>query len=165
MKEWKKIPNYSLYHASTDGEIKTFNWKNKGKEAIMKPAKDEKGYLRTMLKDDSGRIKTIKVHRIIAFTFLDKDTGMDEVNHKNGIKDDNRIENLEWSNRSKNVKHAFDLGLCTPLSRRKVIDSLTGKIYDSCSELARLQNMPKSTLQSMLSGYRKNKTQFNYISE
>jgi hypothetical protein len=105
---WKKIPNYSLYEASTDGDIKTFNWKNKGTEAIMKPAKDTRGYLRTMLKNESGKFCTIKVHRIIAQTFIENPLNKATVNHKNGIKDDNRVCNLEWMTQIENTKHAND---------------------------------------------------------
>jgi len=104
MKQWKKIPNYSLYEASTDGEIKTYNWKNKGKEAIMRPAKDKSGYLRTMLKRDDGVMHTIKVHRIIAQTFIENPHNKDTVNHINGIKHDNRVENLEWKTAAENKR-------------------------------------------------------------
>lgn len=103
---WKKIPKYSLYEASTDGHIKTFNWKNKGIEAIMKPAKDNNGYLRTMLKNEEGKFCTIKVHRIIAQTFLENPLNKATVNHKNGIKNDNRVCNLEWMTQKENTKHA-----------------------------------------------------------
>lgn len=102
MKIWKRIPNYSLYEASNEGEIKTFNWKNKGTEAIMKPSKDGSGYLRTMLKRDDGVTHTIKVHRIIAQTFIDNPENKSEVNHINEVKDDNRIENLEWASKKEN---------------------------------------------------------------
>lgn len=108
MKTWKTIPNYSLYEASSDGEIKTFNWKNKGKEAIMKPASDNSGYLRTMLKNDDGVIHTIKVHRIIGQTFIPNPENKPEINHINGIRSDNRIDNLEWNTRSENMQHSFN---------------------------------------------------------
>lgn len=93
--------------ASTDGEIKTFNWKGKGKEAIMKPALDNSGYLRTMLKGDDGKYHTIKVHRIIATTFIPNPDNKPEVNHINSIRSDNRLINLEWVTHSENVKHSF----------------------------------------------------------
>lgn len=125
MKQWKRIPNYSLYEASTDGEIKTFNWKNKGTIAIMKPHRDNGGYLRTMLKRDDGKIHTIKVHRIIASTFLDNPDNKETVNHKNGIKTDNRVINLEWSTRSENCKHAFDTDLNNNRGQNNSCASLT----------------------------------------
>lgn len=54
-----------------------------------------------------------KVHRIVCETFLPKKIGMSDVNHINGIKSDNRLENLEWSNDSHNIRHAFKTGLRT----------------------------------------------------
>lgn len=110
MLQWKRIPNYSLYEASTNGEIKTFNWKGCGREAIIKPAKDGSGYLRTMLKRDDGKMHTIKVHRIIAATFIDNPLNKAEVNHINGIKTDNRVENLEWVTKEENIKHWVSMG-------------------------------------------------------
>ena len=110
MKNWKTIPNYSLYQASEDGEIKTFNWKNTGQTRIMKPAFDNCGYLRTMIKNDNGKFDTIKVHRIIAQTFIPNPENKPQVNHKNGIKSDNSIDNLEWSTVSENIRHSFDSG-------------------------------------------------------
>ena len=107
MKQWKAIPNYSKYHASTDGEIKTFNWKNKGAEKIMKPDLDNSGYLRTMLINDKGEWCTVKVHRIIAQTFISNPLEKKEVNHKNSIRSDNRLINLEWVTHSENVLHSF----------------------------------------------------------
>lgn len=120
MELWKKIPKYSLYEASNLGNIKTFNWKNTGKEKIMKPALDGSGYLRTALKRDDGVIHTIKVHRIIAQTFIDNIENKPEVNHINCIKTDNRVINLEWATHSENIKHAYkekrlnNKGECNP---------------------------------------------------
>jgi len=115
MKEtWKKIPGFSYYQASSLGRLKTFNWKNAGREKIMKPALDNGGYLRTMLKRDTdGKFCTIKVHRIIAGTFIANPEGKATVNHKNGIKSDNRVSNLEWATQSENNKHAFKNFLST----------------------------------------------------
>lgn len=93
--EWRKIEGYKNYECSSTGLIKTYNWKNTGKEKIMKPALDNNGYLRTMLKRNDGKFATIKVHRIICETFKGKTENMC-VNHINFIRTDNRIENLEW---------------------------------------------------------------------
>ncbi len=104
---WRVIPSYSKYMASDLGRIKTFNWKNKGIERVMKPALDSCGYLRTMLLNDEGKYDTIKVHRIIAKTFIPNPENKETVNHKNSIKSDNRVHNLEWATRSENIKHAY----------------------------------------------------------
>lgn len=125
MKKWERIPNYSLYEASTDGEIKTFNWKGCGRIEIMKPARDNGGYLRTMLKRDDGKIHTIKVHRVIAQTFIPNPENKETVNHKNGIKTDNRVCNLEWATRSENCKHAFDTDLESNCGEKNPCATLT----------------------------------------
>lgn len=113
METWKEIKGYCNYQCSSLGRIKTFNWKNKGIEKIMKPAFDNGGYLRTMLKREDGKFCTIKVHRIVAQSFLENEENKETVNHINGIKHDNRVENLEWATRSENSKHAVKMGLIT----------------------------------------------------
>lgn len=124
MEIWKRIPEYSLYEASNTGLLKTFNWKNTGQVRIIKPALDSSGYLRTMLKHDSGKICTIKVHRIIAKTFIENIYNKPEVNHINGIKSDNRIENLEWVSREENIKHWVALGCKNKLIGEKIGTSI-----------------------------------------
>lgn len=110
IKTWRTIPNYSKYKCSDTGLIKTFNWKGTGQTRIMKPSLDGGGYLRTMLIRDDGITHTIKVHRIIAQTFIDNPDNKAEVNHKNGIKDDNNASNLEWMTHLENVQHCIDNG-------------------------------------------------------
>lgn len=64
------------------------------------------GYKTVALSKD-GKTQTILLHRLIAIHFVDNPNNYPCVNHKNGIKTDNRIENLEWCTRSYNTKHAY----------------------------------------------------------
>ena len=126
---WKQIPGFSRYEASNLGNIRTHDWKGSGRTAVLKPAKSKKGYLTTVLIDDEGNNKSIKVHRMVAFAFLGLPNYMSlTVNHKNHIKDDNRPENLEYMTALDNAKEAQDNGLQVVLKgERNGFSKLTEK--------------------------------------
>lgn len=117
--EWVTIPMYnSFYQATANGEIRSVgryvNHNSGGKcfkiGTVLKPSKNHKGYYMVHLSVNGiGGLKT--VHRIIAETFIDNPNKYPQINHKNGIKTDNRVENLEWCTQSQNQKHAFKTGL------------------------------------------------------
>lgn len=68
------------------------------------------GYKEVALSKD-GKTKTVLLHRLIAIHFIENPNNFPCVNHKNGIKGDNRIENLEWCTVSQNTKHAYEKNL------------------------------------------------------
>ena len=106
----KKIPGFDdRYFADLNGFIYSKKYKNSGKTKRIKPALDKCGYYRTMLKSVCGRYKTVKVHRIIALAFFSQSNL--QVNHKDGNKTNNSVENLEYVTISENIKHAYNNGL------------------------------------------------------
>lgn len=124
IEEWKDIVGFEgIYQVSNIGRIKTCERtiiRCDGKpqhinECIRSIGLDTKGYYRTMLTYDNKRI-TIKVHREVAKAFIPNPYNKPQVNHINGIKTDNRIENLEWVSNIDNAYHAIKNGLSsTPM--------------------------------------------------
>lgn len=99
-------------------------WYRYEAEMIVKHSIDRLWYVRVYLRKDWLQ-KLCLLHRLLAFSFMNKPNNRNEINHKNGIKTDNRIENLEWCNRSENIKHAYHA-----LNRRH-IDTLQRKWCES----------------------------------
>lgn len=105
----KPIPGYEgLYSITEDGRIWSY-YRNKWK----KPQLDKDGYLTISLYKNRKR-KGYLFHRLVAQTYIPNPENKPEVNHKNGIKDDNRVEDLEWVTRKENSIHAYETGL-TPV--------------------------------------------------
>lgn len=76
------------------------------KGLILKPRKNRYGYIEVVLYCNGIR-KVITVHRLVAKTFIPNPDNKKTINHKNGIKQDNRVENLEWNTHSENITHAY----------------------------------------------------------
>ena len=102
MEEWKDIQGYEgLYQISNMGRVKSLNYRNTGKEGIMKLDKVKGGYLQLYLYKD-GKRKHYLVHRLVATAFCENPEGYNEVNHINEDKADCRADNLEWCSSSYN---------------------------------------------------------------
>lgn len=144
METWKPLHNFPSYNGSTHGRIMNIRTQH-----ILSQADDENGNKKVCLRKN-GKQYTVKVHKIIAETFLGDQPGMD-VRHKDNDRSNNHIDNLEWCTRSETIKDAYDRGnmRARKYIRVKVIE--TGKIYDSISECARDLRCSNSSISKCLS--------------
>lgn len=122
----KKIPGLD-YYVTEDGVVLN----SKGK--AMKPIKKKTGYMEVCLRRSDGTPTYKLVHRLVAQAFCEISNEECEVNHKNGNKEDNRAENLEWVSHDENLRHAYETRLmpnCTVSKKIVSIDMETGERHE-----------------------------------
>ena len=153
--KWVDIVGYeNEYQVNQFGQIRTLKNSPKCKKFdLLKPQTSKKnGYVYQMLYK-KGKQKLLRVHRIVAMAFLPNPNNLPQVNHKDGDKQNNKVDNLEWCMQSDNMLHAYKNGLQTPsekqrqaiintnkLKQKKVVlikDGITVKMFDSLSEASR----------------------------
>lgn len=122
-----------------------------------------RGYKKVSL--SNGRTikkKLVSVHRIVATGFLPNPLGLPQVNHKDGNKLNNTVNNLEWCTPSGNILHAFAHGLSKRSNRIKVKNVKTGEVFDSITEAAKTIGKSDTMLRKYLSGESTNTTDLRY---
>ena len=108
--EWRPINGTNgKYEVSNKGRVKTL----RQRPGMVKITKQKSGYLYAMIEVD-GKSKNCRVNRLVAQHFIPNPDNLPEVNHIDGNKENNYVNNLEWCTRSHNVLHSFDTGLRQP---------------------------------------------------
>ena len=155
----KQIKGFENYLITKEGIVI-----NKKTNRCLKMSLQTSGYYQVKL-SFNGVCKVFTIHRLVAENYINNPNNYPCVNHINGIKIDNRVENLEWITYSDNHKHAFKLGLKKPpmYACKKVLNTKTGEIYNSATEVAILIGMKKQDLFNRLNGGILNQTCYVYI--
>lgn len=132
MKEeiWKDIEEtQGYYQISNYGRVKSVprfhKTKDTGyysKEKILKPSMDNLGYLQVQIRKPEGYntrngYKTKRIHQLVAKAFIPNPNNYPVINHIDGNKSNNNVDNLEWCSHKYNVQHAFENGLHNPATR------------------------------------------------
>jgi hypothetical protein len=157
--DWKEIPGIIGYFVSPRGEI--------GRQIdsttykILKPKRTPAGYQEYNVMTVDGKRITKTMHSLIALTFIGPRPKNYVINHKNGIKTDNRVENIEYVTRSENVLHAYRIGLMKAMKGEQAVNSkLTEdivKIIKECKsvsvkKLAGIFNVDANTIRGIKAG-------------
>jgi hypothetical protein len=145
---WMNVVGYGeLYKISNKGRIRTFVKHSYRRGKIMKPFRHKQGYLRISLVKN-GKSKSYMMHRLVAEAFIYNPDNKLEINHKNGIKHDNRVENLEWCTSLENIKHSITTGLTRRKSKSEIF-----------SIVQKTNKLNKNQILSIISDYKKGKKQ------
>ena len=160
--EWLDVVGYEgLYAVSSKGRVKSITreirYPNGEKhiyyERLLKPCKDKDGYQSVSLSKD-GDMKGYRLHRLVLEAFVgEAPKGKDLVNHKNGVKDDNRVENLEWCDANENQQHRIYVLKKKAYFGIKPVECIeNGKIFPSVRKAASWAGIPHSNLSVVLHG-------------
>ena len=118
------------------GRVKSLNYNRTGMENILKPGTNHKGYLQLSLYKD-GHVKTVKVHRLVAEAFIPNTHGLETVNHKDEVKSNNTVSNLEWMSRADNKRYSANKPV-------QMLDKSTGELlatFPSTMEASRITDI------------------------
>lgn len=105
MELWKKINGFENYSISSEGRIR-----NDKRNSLKSQRVNSNGYSITSIYNE-GEASTFRVHRLVAEAFIDNPYNKPEINHLDGNKLNNNVDNLEWCTKSENMIHAYDTGL------------------------------------------------------
>lgn len=166
MEQWLDVVNFEgLYEISSRGNLRKViptGYKNMSLNSY-----DKDGYVKTSLRKNGQRYY-FRVHRLVASTFIENPNDYPVVNHKDGIKDNNSVDNLEWCSVSYNTKHAFDElgrighngGMNKPVDQ---IDLSTKKVINTYNSITDAGNSVGVTMQAIWNAINNKTVSKNYM--
>lgn len=144
------VEGFSHYYISKNGQIARIK---EGKTKLLNDRANEKGYRRVSMVDDEGVRRDRYVHNLMAKTFIENPNNKPIINHINGNKADNRLENLEWATHSENTIHMHNvLGTHTSIEPCELyymgefVQSFD-KIIDACEHASKNYGVSFTSLQ------------------
>lgn len=162
--KWRAIKGYErLYMVNSDGLVKRNAVTLVKSNGVLCPVKERsvkqrlgRGEYYTVSLTNSQVTRTHYVHRLVAEAYVENPDGKPFVNHKNGIKTDNRAENLEWVTHRENIQHAFDTGLSKAVGKKhpnatRVINVCTGEFWETINDAAEAMGLKPNILRYKLS--------------
>ena len=158
--EWISVAGYERYSVNEYGVVR-----NNETDRLLIPITNKAGYLTVCLYN--GSKKTFRIHRLVAEAFIPNTENKPFVNHKNGIKTDNRVCNLEWATSSENNLHK-----CRVLGKKSTNEPNpkisvkcveTGEVFCSMSEASRKHNTQPVHISECCRGIRKTAGGFHWM--
>ena len=153
LEQWKTISNASNYEVSNLGNVR-----NKTTKYILKGRITKSGYLQVSIKlDETQKFTNQYIHRLVALYWIGNPQQKKEVNHIDGNKENNNVDNLEWVTASENQKHRHSIGINKTSNRRVGKYSKEGELikeYNSIVEAANAEESPRVSIDSVLQGRR-----------
>lgn len=160
LEEWRDIAGFEgKYQVSNFGRVRSLSYNKTGRTKVLSTRESNCGYCMVNIQVNA-KSKGFLVHRLVAQAFIPNNFNKPEVNHINGNKLDNRVENLEWVTGRENVRHYHHVLCDKPFmlpsgrgvgwQRKPVICVETGERYDSISSAAKAMGVCERAISRLL---------------
>lgn len=150
---WASVKEYPNYQVSHKGNIRSLNYNRTGVVKNMIPKPDKWGYLICVLRNKNGK-KTLHIHRLVSDVFIPNPNRLSQINHIDGDKNNNSINNLEWCSQSYNMNHAYK-NFLNPRQKGVVQKNSNGNVlnvFRSAHEASRVTGINRGNISNCCIG-------------